>query len=146
MYKEFIKRDDIIVVTVLLGIMMTISSNAAICERGFSCMKRKMSVLQKRLGDYIMRINDPSLENFETEKIVFNRIESAITSRHLNGYNSSRTETHEVSDENVIVLQEQSKIKLLQDYSVCVLFSYLDDVTLFFSTGRYELLDCYKCG
>ena len=129
---------------------MTISSNTAICERGFSCMKRKMSVLQKRLGDYtldhIMRINDPSLENFETEKIVFNRIESAITSRHLNGHNSSRTETHEVSDENVIVLQEQSKIKLLQDYSVCVLFSYLDDVTLFFSTGRYELLDCYKCG
>ena len=25
-------------------------------------------------------------------------------------------------------------------------FSYLDDVNLFFSVSRYELLDCYKCG
>ena len=27
-----------------------------------------------------------------------------------------------------------------------ILFSYLDDVKLFFSTSRYDLLDCYKCG
>ena len=79
---------------------MTISSNTAIFEHGFSCMDRKMSVLQKRLGEYtldhIMRINidDPFLDNFDTQKIVSDWIESTITSRLLNGHNSSRAETH----------------------------------------------------
>ena len=88
-------------VTVLLEIMMKISSNTALCERSFSCMNREKSVLQARLGKdtlgHIMRINidGPSLDNFETEKFVSNWIQSAVTSRHLNGHNSSRTEIHE---------------------------------------------------
>ena len=39
---------------------MTISSNTAICERGFSWLNRKMSVLHVKLEDtmdHIMRIN-----------------------------------------------------------------------------------------
>ena len=53
-----------------------------------------------------MRINTdgPSLDNFDTEKIFSDLIESTITSRHLNGYNSSRTEAHKEPAENVIAL------------------------------------------
>ena len=62
-----------------------------------------------RLGedtlDHIMCINidGPSLDNFDTEKFVSDWIESTVTSRHLNGHNSSRTETHEEVDENVVL-------------------------------------------
>ena len=90
---------------------MTISSNTALCERGFSYINREKSVLQTRLGEgtlgHIMRINidGPSLDNFDTEKFVFNQIESAVTSRHLNGRNPSRAETLEEVNENVIALK-----------------------------------------
>ena len=59
-------------------------------------MNREKSVLQKRLGednlDHGMRINIdvPSLVNSVTEKFVSDWIESAVTSRYLNVYNSSR--------------------------------------------------------
>ena len=72
-------------------------------------MNRETSVLRTRSGedilDHIMRINidNPSLDNFGTEIFVSDWIESAVTSRHLNGHNSSRTETHEEANENVIV-------------------------------------------
>ena len=62
-----------------------------------------------RLGedtlDHIMCINTdgPSLDNFDTEKFVSDWIESTVTSRHLNGHNSSTTETHEEADENVVL-------------------------------------------
>ena len=58
-----------------------------------------------------MRINIdvPSLVNFVTEKFVSDWIESAVTSRHLNVYNSSRSITHKQADENVIVLKGQNK-------------------------------------
>ena len=87
-------------VSTLLEILMTISSNIAVCEHGFPCMNRRKSVLQIRLGedirDNIMRINIDSLflDNFDTEKFDSDWIESVITSRHLNAHNSSRTETH----------------------------------------------------
>ena len=42
--------------------------------------------------------------NFDTEKFVSDWIESSVTPRHLNDNNSSRTETHEEANENVIVL------------------------------------------
>ena len=67
-------------------------------------------LLETKLGkdtlNHIMRFNIdvPFLDNFDTEKSVFDWIESAVTLKHLNGYNSSRTETHEEADENVIVL------------------------------------------
>ena len=93
-----------------------------------------------------INIDHSSLDNFDTEKFVSDWIISTVTSRHLTGHNSSRTEIHEEADENVIVLSGQNKIKTLQDYFVCIFFSYLDDVKLFFSTSRYELLECYKCG
>ena len=59
-------------------------------------MNREKSVLQKRLGednlDHGMRINIdvPSLVNSVTEKFVSDWIESTVTSRYLNVYNSSR--------------------------------------------------------
>ena len=105
---------------------MTISSSTAICECGFSCIN--FSVLQTRLGEdtlgHVMAINidGPSLDNVDTEKFVSDCIESVVTSRHLNGHNSSRTETHEEADENVIVLQGQNKIKTSQDYFVSIYF------------------------
>ena len=73
-------------------------------------MDREKSVLQTRLGedtlDHIMNINidDPSLDNLDSEKFVSDWNESAGTSRHLNGHNSSRTETHEEADGNFTVL------------------------------------------
>ena len=79
---------------------MRISSNPALCERAFSCMNREKFVLPTRLAEntlgHIMCINidGPSLDNFDTEKLVFDQIESAATLRQLNGHNSSRTETH----------------------------------------------------
>ena len=72
--------------------------------------KQKKSVLQTKLGentlDHIMCINTdgPSFNNFDTEKFVSDWIESAITLSHLNCHGSSRTETREEADENVIVL------------------------------------------
>ena len=77
MYKYFVCRkvDDLRVVTVLLEIMMTISSNTAVCEPGFSCMNREKYVLQTRLGgdtlDYIMCINidGESLDNLELRNL-----------------------------------------------------------------------------
>ena len=89
---------------------MTISINTAVHEHGFSCMDREKFVLQIRLGedtlDYIMHINidSPSSYDFDTKKFVSDRIESAVTVRHLNGLNSSRTEAYEEADENIIVL------------------------------------------
>ena len=71
------------------------------CECGFSCLNREKSVLRTRLGadtlDHIMRINidGPFLDDFNTKKFVFDWIESAVTSRHLNGPYSSKKETHE---------------------------------------------------
>ena len=53
-----------------------------------------------------MRINvdgPASSDNFDTEKFVSDWIESTVTSKQLNGYNLSRTETHAEADENVIV-------------------------------------------
>ena len=94
-------------------------------------MNGEKSVLRTRLGgdtqDHIMRINvdDPSLHNFDTEKHVFDWIESTVTSRHLNGHNSSRTEKHEEADENVIFLYGQNRL------FASIFFSYLDDVKLF---------------
>ena len=72
-------------------------------------MSREKSVLQRRLGedtlDHIIRINidGPSLDNFDTEKFVSDSTESAVTSGHLSGHNSSRTETHEEADQNVVL-------------------------------------------
>ena len=71
-----------------------------------------------------INIDGSSLDNFDNKKF----FESAVPSRYLNGHNSSRTETHEEADENVIVLYRQNKTKTLQDYFVCIYFSYLDDV------------------
>ena len=51
-----------------------------------------------------INIDGPSSDNFDTEKFVSDWIESVVTSRHLNGHNSSRTETHKEADENFIVL------------------------------------------
>ena len=82
-------------VTVLLEVTMTISSNTALCERGFSYINREKSVLQTRLGEgtlgHIMRINidGPSLVNFDTEK--------------LTGLNCRYFEAREEATENVIV-------------------------------------------
>ena len=72
-------------------------------------MNRKKSALQLRLGEdnldhYInINIDDPSLDNFDTEKLVSDWTESPVISRNLNGHNLSRTETHEEANENVIV-------------------------------------------
>ena len=114
-------------------------------------MNREKPVLRTRLGedtlDHIMRIKiiGASLDNFNTEKFVSDWTDSTVTLRHLYGHNSSRTETHEEADENITFLRRQNKTKTLQDYFVCIyFFSYLDDVK-FFSTSRYELLDCYNC-
>ena len=55
-----------------------------------------------------MRINvdgPASSDNFDTEKFVSDWIESTVTSKQLNGYNLSRTETHAEADENVIVFR-----------------------------------------
>lgn len=51
-----------------------------------------------------MRINidSPSLYHFDTEKFVSVWIESTVNSRHLNGHNSSRIETHEEPDDNIV--------------------------------------------
>ena len=76
-------------------------------------MNKEKSVLRRRLGedtlDYVMRdnIDDPSLDNLDTEKFVSGWIKSTVTLRHLNGHNSSRKE----ADENVIVLKGQNKTK-----------------------------------
>ena len=51
-----------------------------------------------------INIESPSLGNFDTDKFVSDWIESPVTLRHLNGHNSSKTETHKEADENVIVL------------------------------------------
>ena len=100
-------------------------------------MNREKSVLQIRLGegnlDQRMRINIdvPSLVNFVTEKFVSDWIESAVTSRHLNVYNSSRSIAHKQADENVIALKGQNKKKTLQDYFAYIylfFIFYLDDV------------------
>ena len=50
-----------------------------------------------------INIDGPSLDNFDTEKLVSDWIESPVISRNLNGHNLSRTETHEEANENVIV-------------------------------------------
>ena len=61
-------------------------------------MNREKSVLQKRLGqdtlDRSMRINidGPYLHNFDTEKLVSDCIEFAVTWIYLYGHNSFRTE------------------------------------------------------
>ena len=81
-----------------------------VCERGFSCMNNKKSLLRTRYSEDTlehithMNIDGQSLDNFDTEKLVSDLVESAVTSRHLNGHNSSRTETHEEADEKVMVL------------------------------------------
>ena len=73
-------------------------------------MNKEMYVLRTRLSmdtlDHILHINidGPPLDNFDTEKFVSDWIESVFTLKLLNGHNSSRTETHEEADENVIVL------------------------------------------
>ena len=51
-----------------------------------------------------INIDGPSSDNFYTDKFVSDWTEFAITSRPLNGYNSSRTETCERADENAIIL------------------------------------------
>ena len=125
------KGNDIRGFTVLLEIMMTVCSNTAVCECGFSCMNRKKSVLRTRLGKYtlneIMRINigGPSSDNFDTEKFISDWIESTVTSRHLNGHNSCRIETHEEAGEKRFVLKSQNKIKTLLDYLVCIYCFFL---------------------
>ena len=50
-----------------------------------------------------INIDGPSLDNLDTGKYVSDCIESTVTSRHLNGHNSSRTETHEEADGNVVL-------------------------------------------
>ena len=73
-------------------------------------MNREKSILQTRLAEdtlgHIMHINIDglSLYKFEFEKFISDWIESTITLRHLNGHNSSGTETNEEADENAIVL------------------------------------------
>ena len=54
----------------------------------------------------LMRVNmdGPYLDNFDGEKFVSDWIESVVTSRHVNGHNSSWTETREEADKNVFVL------------------------------------------
>ena len=83
---------------------------------------------------YVAEILDLPLDNFDTEKCVSNWTESTVTFKHLNCHISFRVETHEKADENVIVSYGQNKVMTLQDYFVCIclFFSYLDDVKLFF--------------
>ena len=89
---------------------MTISSNTAVYERSFSCVKIEESVLRTRLGvdtldrNMCININGSFLDNFDAEKFVSDWIDSAVTLKHLNGHNSSRIEIHEKVDENIIVL------------------------------------------
>ena len=108
-YQEFVccKGDNIRQAGVLLEIMITISSNTAVFERGFFFfINREKSVLQIRLGednlDHIMCINiySPSFDNFDTDKSVSDQVKSPVYLRHLNIHHSSRTETHEEPDEN----------------------------------------------
>ena len=56
-----------------------------------------------------MRVNidGPYLDNFDAEKFVSDWIESAVTSTHVNGHNSSWTETREEDDKNVFVLERK---------------------------------------
>ena len=77
--------------------------------------------------DHIMHIyiDGPSLDNFDTEKFVYDWFGSAVTLRHLNAHNSSRTETHEEANENVILLYRQIKIKALQNHSVSIYFYFV---------------------
>ena len=71
--------------------------------------QRKKFVLQTRLGEDTLdltNIDDPSLDNFDTEKLFSDWSESVVTLRPLNDLNdhdSLRTETHEEANENVIV-------------------------------------------
>ena len=51
-----------------------------------------------------INIDGSSLNSFDTGKFVFDQIEFTISSRNLNGHNSSWTETHEEADGNVILL------------------------------------------
>ena len=51
-----------------------------------------------------INIDSSSLDNFDTEKFVSDQTESTVPWRHLNCHNLSRTETHELANENVIVL------------------------------------------
>ena len=51
-----------------------------------------------------IKIIGASLDNFNTEKFVSDWIESTVTSSHLYGHNSPRTETHDETDDNIIVL------------------------------------------
>ena len=83
---------------------------------------------------YVAEVLDLPLDNFDTEKCVSNWTESTVTFKHLNCHISFRVETHEKADENVIVSYGQNKVMTLQDYFVCIclFFSYLDDVKLFF--------------
>ena len=112
-------------------------------------MNREKSVLQTRLHedtlDHIMCINIDglSLDNFDTENFISDWIESAVTSIHLNGHNSSRTETHKKLTKMLLLYKGKTKQK---HYFICIyFFSYLDNVELFVSTSRYELPDCYNC-
>ena len=88
-YKELVccKDNDIRGVTILLGIMMTIRSNTAVCECGFCCMNLEKSLLQTRLGEdtldhMCINIDGLSFNNFHTEKFVSDWIESTVISRH----------------------------------------------------------------
>ena len=74
-------------------------------------MNRERSALRTRLAedtlDYVMHfinINGLSSDNFDTEKIVPDWTDFIVNLSHLNGHISSRTETHEETDESVIVL------------------------------------------
>ena len=40
----------------------------------------------------------------------------------------------------------KKKIKTLQYYLVCIFVSYFDDIKLFFSASRFELIHCDKYG
>ena len=71
-----------------------------------------------------INIDGPSLDNLDTGKFVSDCIESTVTSRHLNGHNSSRTETHEEADGNV-VLKGQNKTKTFEDYFGCIHLFFL---------------------
>ena len=63
-----------------------------------------LNELSKASGLMRVNIDGPYLDNFDAEKFVSDWIESAVTSRHVNGHNSSWTETREEADKNVFVI------------------------------------------
>ena len=106
-------------------------------------MNREKSVLQTRLHedtlDHIMCINIDglSLDNFDTENFISDWIESAVTSIHLNGHNSSRTETHEKLTKMLLLYKGKTK----QKYFKIILFVFIFFLTWMMWSYLLALVD-----